>query len=108
MVPDFISVSAVDFWNNELDVLRDQLALLPCDGLAGLIASPDLLAIRIGLPKCDTVLFGHIAAFRQHFDVWDYFSTLKITSMTQVWPFYFNLLVCRFFQQKALGQERSQ
>ena len=50
MVPDFISVSAVDLRDEELDIFRDKFALLPGDGLTGFIPGPDLLAIRISLP----------------------------------------------------------
>ena len=50
MVPDFISVSAVDLRDNELDIFRDKFALLPGDWFTGFIAGPYLLAIRISLP----------------------------------------------------------
>ena len=50
MVPDFISVSAVDLRDDELDIFGDKFALLPGDWLTGFIASPDLLAIGICLP----------------------------------------------------------
>ena len=42
VVPDLLLVIAVNLGDDELDVFRDQLALLPGDGLAGLRPSPDL------------------------------------------------------------------
>ena len=76
VVPDLLAVSAVDLRHDELDSLGDQLALLPGDGLAGLIASPDLVALRVCLPQSDAVLLGHVLAFRQHFNVRNHFASL--------------------------------
>ena len=42
VIPDLLLVAAVDLGDDELDVLRDELALLPGNGLAGLGTSPDL------------------------------------------------------------------
>ena len=42
VVPDLLVVLADDLRDDELHVLRHQLALLPGDGLAGLSAGPDL------------------------------------------------------------------
>ena len=76
VVPDLLAVSAVDLRHDELDSLGDQLALLPGDGLAGLVASPDLVALRVCLPESDAVLLGHVLAFRQHFNVRNHFASL--------------------------------
>ena len=81
MVPDLVPVGAVDLGHDELHVLGDELALLPGDGLAGLVPGPHLLAVGVGLPEGDAVLLGHIATFRQHFYVRNYFATLKIGSV---------------------------
>ena len=42
VVPDLLLVAAVDLGNDELDVFRDEFALLPRDGLTLLCAGPDL------------------------------------------------------------------
>ena len=60
VVPELLLGLALDLRNDELDVLGNQLALLPGDRLTGLITRPDLLAVRICLPESDTVLLGHI------------------------------------------------
>ena len=39
-----VAIGAVDLGHDELDVLGDELALLPRDGLAGLVARPHLAA----------------------------------------------------------------
>ena len=42
VVPELVAIGAVDLRHDELDVLGNQLALLPRHGLARLIASPHL------------------------------------------------------------------
>ena len=83
VVPDLLLVAAVDLGHDELDVLGDQLALLPGHWLTGVGARPhlgvsfsqsgkkpsNLLAIGVSLPKGDTVLLRHIPALRQHLEV---------------------------------------
>ena len=43
MIPDLLLVTAGDLRDNELDILGDQLALLPGDRLTGLCPSPHLI-----------------------------------------------------------------
>ena len=62
MIPDLLAIRAVDLRDNELDRLGDELALLPGDGLTGLVASPLLLPFRVRLPERDAVLLGHVPA----------------------------------------------
>ena len=60
MVPQLLLVGAGHVWNDELYILLYQLTLLPGDRLTLVSSRPDLLAILISLPECDTVLFGHV------------------------------------------------
>ena len=46
MIPDLLLVTAGDLRDNELDILGDQLTLLPGDRLTGLCASPHLVNKR--------------------------------------------------------------
>ena len=43
MIPDLLLVTAGDLRDNELDILGDQLTLLPSDGLTGLSPGPHLV-----------------------------------------------------------------
>ena len=42
VVPKLVAISAVDLRHNELDVLGNQLALLPCHRFTGFVACPHL------------------------------------------------------------------
>ena len=77
MKPDLLGVGAVDLRYDELDVLGDQLALLPSYWFTGFVSCPDLLPIGIGLPESYTVLLRHISALRQHLYVRDHLTSLK-------------------------------
>ena len=46
MIPDLLLVTAGDLRDNELDILGDQLTLLPSDRLTGLSPSPHLMNKR--------------------------------------------------------------
>ena len=75
-ITDLLSICTVDLWHDELDSLGDELALLPGDGLAGLVTRPDLLALRVRLPQGDAVLLGHVPALGQHLHVGDHLPAL--------------------------------
>ena len=56
MVPELVAISAVDLGHDELDILGNQLALLPCHRFTGFVASPYLpiIALKIHLILCET------------------------------------------------------
>ena len=60
VIPQLLLGLAGDLRDNELDLLVHQLALLPGDGLAALLACPHLVTLRVLLPESDAVLLGHI------------------------------------------------
>ena len=62
VVPQLLLGRAVHVGDAEVDGLVHQFALLPGDGLAGLVARPLLLPVRVCLPERDAVLLGHIPA----------------------------------------------
>ena len=76
-ITDLLSICTVDLWHDELDSLGDELALLPGDGLAGLVTRPDLLALGVRLPQGDAVLLGHVPALGQQLRVRDCLLTLR-------------------------------
>ena len=56
----------------ELDILGDQFALLPGDGVTGLVASPHLVAVLVRLPVGEhAVGLGHVHAFGHQLPVGD-------------------------------------
>ena len=55
VVPQLLPVLADNLRDDELDLLRHQLALLPGDGLALLCSRPDLLPVLVRLPVGDAV-----------------------------------------------------
>ena len=56
----------------ELDILGDQFALLPGDGVTGLVASPHLVAVLVRLPVGEhAVGLGHVHALGHQLPVGD-------------------------------------
>jgi len=65
VVPQLLLVTAGDLWDDELDILGHQLALLPGHRLTAFLPCPDLLPILILLPQSHAVLLRHISALRK-------------------------------------------
>ena len=88
MVPELLLVGAGHVWDDELDVLLHELALLPGHGLALVSPGPDLrkyldfeifkilipahlLAVVVCLPECDAVLLRDVLALGEKLFVGD-------------------------------------
>ena len=58
--PNLLTIGAVDLGDDELDGLGNQLALLPGDGLTGLITGPNLFSLVERFVRCEwiTRFFG--------------------------------------------------
>ena len=59
VVPNLLTIGAVDLGDDELDGLGNQLALLPGDGLAGLITGPNLFSLVERFVRCETIRVDH-------------------------------------------------
>jgi len=104
MVPDWGLGGAHNLGDDELDILGDEFAFLPCDRLALIISSPNLLAILIRLPESDTVLFGDISAFGNHLCMRNSISGGHTLLSRKLFGNEFSLtIVHRFNSHSALG-----
>ena len=64
VVPELLLGRAVHVRDAEVDGLVHQLALLPGDGLAALLAGPHLVTLLVSLPQSHAVLLGHVTTLR--------------------------------------------